>query len=36
MHNDISMPQSIPFLLSVHIVIRRKNYSIKAKQTYLK
>ena len=36
MHNEISMPQSSPFLLPVRIVIRRKSYSIKTEQTYLK
>jgi len=36
MRNEISMPQSSPFLESVRIVIRRKHYSIKTEHTYLK
>ena len=36
MRNEISLPQSSPFLESVRIVIRSKNYSIKTEHTYLK
>ena len=35
MRNEISMPQSSPFLESVRIVIRRKHYSIKTEHNYL-